>query len=161
MHKDLQLLLGPGGINLQQVVRLAGVTGRVSNVKGFTIVELLIVIVVIAILTAISVVVYNGLQSHARGNVRRDAAAKITKALELYYIDNQAYPTGTGTGISSTDVNFLAALRPYMDGTVPADPTNNGSYVFRYSFFVPSYIFNTTTNCCSGDYVSTGTCTLE
>ena len=35
------------------------------GVKGFTIVELLIVIVVIAILAAISIVAYNGIQSRA------------------------------------------------------------------------------------------------
>lgn len=48
--------------------------------KGFTIVELLIVIVVIAILAAITVVAYNGSQQRARNAARLDT---VTKALEV------------------------------------------------------------------------------
>lgn len=51
---------------------------------GFTIVELLIVIVVVAILAAISVVAYNGIQQRARNQARIAAATTIHKQLELY-----------------------------------------------------------------------------
>ncbi len=56
--------------------------------SGFTIVELLIVIVVIAILAAISIVAYNGIQQRARDSQRSAEMASIEKALQLYYIDN-------------------------------------------------------------------------
>ncbi|AHB42068.1 General secretion pathway protein G [Candidatus Saccharibacteria bacterium RAAC3_TM7_1] len=55
---------------------------------GFTIVELLIVIVVIAILAAITIVAYNSIQARARDNVRKQDLAQISKALKLYAVDN-------------------------------------------------------------------------
>ena len=55
---------------------------RVQNV-GFTIVELLIVIVVIAILAAISVVAYNGIQERARNAKINQDLASLQKAIIL------------------------------------------------------------------------------
>lgn len=60
--------------------------------SGFTIVELLIVIVVIAILAAISIVAYNGIQQRARDAERAQDIATIQKVLEMYYIDNGTFP---------------------------------------------------------------------
>lgn len=53
---------------------------------GFTIVELLIVIVVIGILAAITIVAYNGLQARAKDAQRVNDVDTITKALELYLL---------------------------------------------------------------------------
>ena len=52
--------------------------------RGFTIVELLIVIVVIAILAAITIVAYNGIQGRALDSTRLSDLATIRKALEAY-----------------------------------------------------------------------------
>jgi prepilin-type N-terminal cleavage/methylation domain-containing protein len=60
---------------------------------GFTIVELLVVIVVIAILAAITVVAYNGVQARAYGVVITSDLANIVKKIEFYKVDNGAYPT--------------------------------------------------------------------
>ena len=60
--------------------------------KGFTIVELLIVIVVISILAAISVTAYTGIQNRASDtSVRADLSA-IAKKFELYRVTNETYP---------------------------------------------------------------------
>lgn len=64
--------------------------------SGFTIVELLIVIVVIAILAAISVVAYNGIQSRANDSRIKTAADQVEKAMRLYLADNSTFPTGLG-----------------------------------------------------------------
>lgn len=56
--------------------------------KGFTIVELLIVIVVIGILAAITIVAYNGIQQRGRDAQRKSDLVAITKALHLYNTDN-------------------------------------------------------------------------
>lgn len=72
---------------------------------GFTIVELLIVIVVIAILAAISIVAYNGIQNRARNSARQEAVSTITKALELYYTENGFYPNATTYSPGSTKIN--------------------------------------------------------
>lgn len=60
--------------------------------KGFTIVELLIVIVVIAILAAISIVAYNGIQTRAENNKTISAVSQYTKSLRLFKEDSGSYP---------------------------------------------------------------------
>lgn len=70
---------------------------------GFTIVELLIVIVVIAILAAITIVAFNGVQTRARDSERIQKINNIAKAIELYKIDNGRYPAILdGSGNEST-----------------------------------------------------------
>ncbi len=65
---------------------------------GFTIVELLIVIVVIAILAAISIVAYNGIQQRG-GNAQRIAAARDwVNAIKSYVVVNQGYPSSSSGG---------------------------------------------------------------
>ncbi len=115
--------------------------------SGFTIVELLIVIVVIAILAAISVVAYNGMQQRARNNQTIQAAASWLKAMKLYEADRgeaphhgydsclgENYPwdfEGTSSGsnqcryavssyyTASKSASLNAALSPYLEGKLP------------------------------------------
>ncbi len=69
-----------------------------KTTSGFTIVELLIVIVVIAILAAISVVAYTGIQQRARDSQRRSDLSALAKAYAIYRIDNGDMDTGSGCG---------------------------------------------------------------
>ena len=55
-----------------------------SSTKGFTIVELLIVIVVIGILAAITIVSFNGVSAKAKTAKAQSDASSILKKLELY-----------------------------------------------------------------------------
>lgn len=64
-----------------------------TNKKGFTIVELLIVIVVIGILAAITIVAYNGIQLRARDADRVSDISQIQKKLEIYKAINGVYPS--------------------------------------------------------------------
>jgi len=98
---------------------------------GFTIVELLIVIVVIGILAAISIVAYNGIQQRARDATRMSDIGAIAKAVELYYAENGSYPLTPGwcTQISNPSYIgvFRATVAPYM-AQVPTDPLYAGTY---------------------------------
>ena len=61
--------------------------------SGFTIVELLIVIVVIAILAAITIVAYNGIQSRAKAAAAQSALSQAQKQIMLYAVrNNDEYP---------------------------------------------------------------------
>jgi prepilin-type N-terminal cleavage/methylation domain-containing protein len=70
-----------------------------KSVRGFTIVELLIVIVVIAILAAITIVAYNGVQKRALNTARLTEVKAWQKQLLLYYANN-------GTGVDVTAGNY-------------------------------------------------------
>lgn len=59
--------------------------------NGFTIVELLIVIVVIAILAAVSIVAYNGIQQRARNSQTITTAQQWKKLIMLYVTQNGGY----------------------------------------------------------------------
>ncbi len=85
--------------------------------QGFTIVELLIVIVVIAILAAISVVAYTGIQDRANdATVEADIAA-IRKKMEMVRIDLGHYPQSA----SEFPDGFKFSKSAY-------DPTQNNLY---------------------------------
>lgn len=60
---------------------------------GFTIVELLIVIVVIGILAAIIIVAFNGVQGKAHVAAAQSAATQAFKKVQAYYVVNGAYPS--------------------------------------------------------------------
>lgn len=65
-----------------------------KSVSGFTIVELLIVIVVIAILAAISIVAYTGIQNRAHDTAIQSDLRQIASKLELFRVDSptEEYP---------------------------------------------------------------------
>jgi prepilin-type N-terminal cleavage/methylation domain-containing protein len=60
--------------------------------KGFTIVELLIVIVVIGILAALVLNTFSGAQKRARDTERQGDINALATQLEVYYNDKGAYP---------------------------------------------------------------------
>lgn len=75
-----------------------------NNKQGFTIVELLIVIVVIGILAAITIVAYNGIQTRAENIKTISAIEKYATALSAYSTTNNSYPSvplGCLGGVSS------------------------------------------------------------
>lgn len=70
--------------------------------RGFTIVELLIVIVIIAILAAITIVAYNGIQNRANDTAIRSDLSAMAKQVSLFNAEYGIYPTSAqffnGTG---------------------------------------------------------------
>lgn len=68
--------------------------------RGFTIVELLIVVVIIAILAAITIVAYNGIQARANTSAAQSAANTLMKKIEAYNAINTGYPKTT-TSVAS------------------------------------------------------------
>lgn len=73
---------------------LKQINSNLRKQNGFTIVELLIVIVVIGILAAITIVSYNGITSRANSNTAKGNAATFLKKAQLFASDTTAgkYP---------------------------------------------------------------------
>lgn len=99
--------------------------------KGFTIVELLIVIVVIGILAAIVIVAYNGIQSRANVTARNTTAENLAKKIEAYNAVKSAYPTyntasAVGTQLNTvTDSAITGSGIKILAGTQAATDDNN------------------------------------
>ncbi len=92
-----------------------------QNKKAFTLVEILVVIGIITILSALVITALNPaqLRKSARDTNRKKDVAIISNALEQYYADNNAYPNvGTGglnclaTIINGTDTNCATSGTP-------------------------------------------------
>ena len=93
---------------------------------GFTIVELLIVVVIIAILAAITIVAYNGIQNRAKASAAQSLANSIGKKAEAYNATESKYPTsatGFGNGDNSAGNPAEAKLdnQAQVTGTAPTD----------------------------------------
>lgn len=90
-------------------------TSSARTGRGFTIVELLIVIVVIAVLATISIVAYTGAQQRARDSKRKNDVAAIAKAFKLYEVDNEPMYIGSGCGHDGNGIGFFNY--PYGGGS--------------------------------------------
>ena len=105
---------------------------------GFTIVELLIVIVLIGILAAITIVAFNGIQSRASFAAYKSDIDALNKAVNLYYADNGAYPGNLATtGSCWTNVgtrNFIAGLTPTYLPELPLTPNASAGNYYAYCF---------------------------
>jgi prepilin-type N-terminal cleavage/methylation domain-containing protein len=64
--------------------------------SGFTLVELLIVISLIAVLAGVSVPVYNSINKRMREQQARVMAIQIQNAVKNYYTEYMKYPAGDG-----------------------------------------------------------------
>lgn len=105
--------------------------------KGFTIVELLIVIVVIAILATLVIVTFTGIQQRARDSKRQTDVNALDAHLEAYYADNGYYPTVTDLQSSSwvsTNMKGFdqSALTDPKGGTITGNAPAAGTYAYSY-----------------------------
>ena len=106
----------------------------VSKKSGFTIVELLIVIVVIGILAAIVLVAYNGTQERARYAVMQSDLESLNKGILLYHAANGSYPVTTLSCITATPNQTLdiPGLVPDYMSKIPRMPSGGIGGVYAY-----------------------------
>lgn len=83
--------------------------------KGFTLVELMIVIIILAILTAIAVPSYLVLRNRARTAAAQSEMKNIATALEMYQADYEAYPL-------TADYPAVLTSGGYMNPVPTTDP---------------------------------------
>ena len=63
------------------------------NKKAFTLIELLVVIAIIGILATISVIALSNARAKARDAKRIADTKQVSTALEMFFNDNNRYPT--------------------------------------------------------------------
>jgi prepilin-type N-terminal cleavage/methylation domain-containing protein len=90
--------------------------------KGFTIVELLIVIVVIGILATLVIVTFTGIQQKARDSKRKTDLGAIQASLESYYSSNNTYPTLTDFNDTTASTGWITTNMKGFDTNSLYDP---------------------------------------
>ncbi len=90
----------------------------VRNEKGFTLVELVIIIVILGILAAVAIPKYQDLSSEAKEAAARSSLGSLRSAITIFYA-NQAVKTGTATW---PPMDSLRAAGVVMAQNLPANP---------------------------------------
>jgi len=98
--------------------------------EGFTLVELMIVIIILAILTGIAVPSYMVLRDRARIAAAQSELKNIATALEMYYADNnETYPATTFAAMTTALESGGPGGEAYMNNVPDTDGWTN-PYVY-------------------------------
>lgn len=120
--------------------------------SGFTIIELLIVIIVIGILATLVITTFSGIQRNARNRAREADVNAVHSQLEYFYGQNNRYPTLDEINDSAWRDDNMAGL----DDGAMQDPQGSAATLVA-SPAAASYSYAVTpTGCASSGTVCTG-----
>ena len=108
----------------RKMERMAGLAGR----EGFTLIEILLVVVIIGILAAVAVPKLSGRVGQAQTNAAKASVDAIGLAVKMYEVDNGKFPDSLQSLVTKGgEINWNG---PYLEKGVPKDPWGND---FQYS----------------------------
>lgn len=90
-----------------------------NSKKGFTLIELMIVVAIIGILAAIAIPKFADLINKSKEGATKGALSSVRSAINVYYGDNEGwYPSGAVAAASLTS-NLAVALTPKYINEIP------------------------------------------
>lgn len=101
--------------------------------SAFTLIELMVAMVILSILSVLLIGNFNTTMKRGRDANRKNDLSQVQKALEVYYEDNQGYPS---FDIIANPIKKLCVTESCSTGEtvymvkVPADPSS--SYTYKY-----------------------------
>ncbi|MFA5003674.1 MAG: type II secretion system protein [Candidatus Saccharimonadales bacterium] len=128
--------------------------------KGFTIVELLIVIVVIGILATLVIVTFAGIQQKARDTKRKTDVNALDSHIEAFYASTGNYPTYA----QLTDATWRSTNMKGLDPQALVDPkgtsiANSNAVVGTFAYGYTAFHDDGTTACTSTALANDTACT--
>jgi general secretion pathway protein G len=91
---------------------------RYQAQAGFTLIELMVVILILGLLALLIVPNVTGVSDRARATKAQADISALKQALSAYYIDNGSYPT--------TDQGLRSLIAPPQSGRIPANYPRGG-----------------------------------
>lgn len=104
---------------------------HLSSKKGFTLIEVLVVVMIIAILAVMAMFMLMNHLAKGRDGARKTDLDRLKIAFEEYYGDKNTYPDDNILQNCGSD-----ALRPYLS-SIPCDPKTNRPYCYIYDADAP------------------------
>lgn len=105
-----------------------------SRVRAFTMVELVIVVTIIGIISAIAVPRMSAASSTATGNALKLTMANVRKAVDVFYAEHGRYPGYDPASGAASGEFFVDQLITYSDAT------GNTNATYAYPFIYGPYI---------------------
>lgn len=116
-----------------------------KSLRGFTLIELMVAISIVAILSTIGIVSFSKTQEVARDSRRKSDLRSIAIALELYRQKNGYYPKTDWVYSNSASIPWLTGLGSNYISQIPTDPKQVSSTstcspwyddtCFRYAYY--------------------------
>ncbi len=101
--------------------------------RGFTLIELLVVIAIIGILSSVVLASLNTARTKGSDAARMEDVKSLKTAMEMYYNDNNGYPTSAGSSngdVGLSDATLVSKLVPKYIASMPALLVADGDHYY-------------------------------